>query len=315
MRRCLVTGGAGFIGSHLTEALCRRGDEVRVLDDFSTGRRENLAGFEDRITLIEADLNDPVALEAAVTGAELVFHLAALPSVPRSVEDPIGTNRANVDATIGLLWRARQADVRRVVYAASSSAYGNNPHLPRDEKAVPDPLSPYAASKLAGELYCRAFWECYGLETVSLRYFNVFGPRQDPTSQYAAAVPQFITVILEDRSPTVFGDGEQSRDFTYVANAVQANLLAADAPEACGKVFNIGSGGATTVNGVIAAINRILGKNVSSDFAPSRPGDVRHSLADISLARKHLGYEPVVPFEEGLRKTIEFFRGTAGEPT
>jgi UDP-glucose 4-epimerase len=314
MRRCLVTGGAGFIGSHLVEALCRRGDEVRVLDNFSTGRRENLAGLEQSITLIEADLNDRSALEEAVKGVELVFHLAALPSVPRSVADPVGANRANVDATVGLLWQARQAGVRRVVYAASSSAYGNNPHFPRDETAVPDPISPYAASKLAGEFYCHAFWECYGLETVSLRHFNVFGPRQDPTSQYAAAIPIFITAMVEDRPPTVFGDGEQSRDFTYVENTVQANLLAAEAPEACGRVFNVGTGCAVTVNDVIAAINRILGKEVRALFAPPRPGDVRHSLADISLARKYLGYEPAVAFEEGLRKTMEFFRGAGRVP-
>jgi len=308
MRRCLVTGGAGFIGSHLVEALCGRGDEVRVIDNLSTGHRENLARVEDRIAFIRADLNDPAALEEAVRGAEVVFHLAALPSVPRSVEDPLSANRANVDATVGLLWQARRAGVRRVIYAASSSAYGNSPELPRDESALPDPLSPYAASKVAGEFYCRAFWQCYGLETVSLRYFNIFGPRQDPASQYAAAIPRFIAAMLRDEPPTVYGDGEQSRDFTYVENAVRANLLAADRPEAVGRTFNIGSGTATTVNGVIAAINRILGKDLSATFAPPRPGDVRHSLADISLARKYLGYEPAVSFEEGLRRTIEFFR-------
>ncbi len=308
MSVCLVTGGAGFIGSHVAEALCRRGDEVRVLDNFSTGRRENLAGFQDKMTLIEADLNERAALESALKGVEVVFHLAALPSVPRSVEDPLSNNRANVDGTVALLWEAKRAGARRVVYAASSSAYGNSPQLPLVETSVPQPLSPYAASKLAGEFYCRAFWECYGLETVSLRYFNIFGPRQDPTSQYAAAIPRFITAILEDRSPTVFGDGEQSRDFTYVDNAVQANLLAAEAPEACGKVFNIGFGSAVTVSGAIAAINRILGKSAPPVFAPLRTGDVRHSRADISLARRYLGYEPRAPFEEGLSKTIEFFR-------
>jgi len=309
----LVTGGAGFIGSHLVEALARRGETVRVLDDFSTGRRENLAAVMDGITLIEADLNDAAALDAALDGVEVVFHEAALPSVPRSVADPIGNNRANVDGTVALLWAARRAGVKRVVYAASSSAYGDSPHFPRVETLLPAPLSPYAVAKLAGEYYCRAFWECYELETISLRYFNIFGPRQDPQSQYAAAIPRFITAILEDRPPTVFGDGEQSRDFTYIDNVVQANLHAASAStEACGKVFNIGCGRAVTVNQVIAAINRILGKNVPSNFAPARPGDVRHSDADISLAQEYLGYEPQGAFEEGLRKTIDSLDGITG---
>ena len=311
MAKYLVTGGAGFIGSHIAEALVRRGDTVRVLDDFSTGHRENLAGFADDITLIEGDLNDPVALEAAVRDVAVVFHEAAIPSVPRSVADPILANHANVTGTVALLWAAKNAGARRVVYAASSSAYGNNPHFPRVETLTPEALSPYSASKLAGEMYCQAFWECYGLGAVALRYFNVFGPRQDPASQYAAAVPLFITAIMEDRSPTVFGDGEQSRDFTYIDNVVEANLRAAEAPDAaCGKVFNVGCGKAQSVNEVIAAINRIMSKNVPSVFAPPRPGDVEHSLADISLGRELLGYEPRASFEEGLKKTIEFFSGT-----
>jgi len=308
----LVTGGAGFIGSHVTEALVERGDEVRVLDNLATGHRENLAGVEDRIAFIEGDLNDPAALQKAIEGTEVVFHIAALPSVPRSVADPIESNRASVDATVSLLWAAKNAGVRRVVYSASSSAYGDSPRFPRVETIMPEPLSPYAVGKLAAEYYCRAFWECYQLETVSLRYFNVFGPRQDPKSQYAAAIPLFVTAILEDRSPTVFGDGEQSRDFTYIDNVVQANLLGADAPkEACGKVFNVACGRSVTVNEVIALINKVLGKNVPSTFAPPRAGDARHSNADISLIRKHLRFEPSVTFEEGLKRTIEYFASLA----
>ena len=309
MGEYLVTGGAGFIGSHLVEGLLDRGDAVRVLDDFSTGRRENLAAFMDRITLVEGDLNDPAALEKAVAGVEVIFHEAALPSVPRSVADPLTSNRVNVTGTVALLWAAKNAGVRRVVYAGSSSVYGDSTQLPKVETMVPRTLSPYAASKVACEMYMQAFYECYGLETVTLRYFNIFGPRQNPKSQYAAAIPLFITAILEGRSPTVYGDGEQSRDFTYVTNAVRANLLAADAPAAPGKVFNIGGGGSVTVNEVIAAVNRILGKSVPSEFQPTRAGDVRHSQADISLAREVLGYEPTVTFEEGLAKTIELFKG------
>ena len=284
MGEYLVTGGAGFIGSHIVEALVQAGESVRVLDNFATGRRENL------------------------DGVQVIFHEAALPSVPRSIADPIGSNHANIDGTVALLWAAHQAKVQRVVYAASSSAYGNSPQFPRVETIMPEPLSPYAVAKLAGEHYCRAFYECFGLETISLRYFNIFGPRQNPLSQYAAAVPLFTTAIMEDRSPTIFGDGEQSRDFTYVANAVRANLLAAEAPSAaCGKVYNVGCGGAVTVNEVVAAINQLLGKNVPSEHVDPRPGDVRHSHADISLARKHLKYDPVVSFEDGLRKTVGAF--------
>jgi len=308
MAKYLVTGGAGFIGSHLAENLAQRGETVCILDNFSTGRRENLAGFEDRVALVEGDLNDPDALEKALDGVEVIFHEAALPSVPRSVADPMASHRVNMTGTVALLWAARNAGVRRVVYAASSSAYGGSAELPKVETLAPNALSPYAASKLAGEMYMRAFHECYSLETISLRYFNVFGPRQNPKSQYAAALPLFIIAILADRSPTVYGDGEQSRDFTYIDNVIQANLYAAEAPaEACGKVFNIGCGSAVTVNQVLAEINRILGKAVPSKFAPPRTGDVRHSLADISLARRLLGYAPAVSFAEGLERTIKFF--------
>jgi UDP-glucose 4-epimerase len=304
----LVTGGAGFIGSHIVEALLKRGSRVRILDDFSTGREENLAAFKAGLTVIKGDLNDPAALRRAVQGAEVIFHEAALPSVPRSVADPITSNRSNIDGTLALLWAAKEAGVRRVIYAASSAAYGDSPTFPRVETLLPQPLSPYAVGKLAGEHYLYAFWRCYGLETVSLRYFNVFGPRQDPKSQYAAAIPLFTTAILEDRPPVIYGDGEQSRDFTYVENVVHANLLAADAPEAPGKVFNVGCGSSVTVNQVIAAINGILGKDVPSKYEPRRAGDVMHSLADISAAKKFLGYEAKVPFEAGLRKTVEFFK-------
>ena len=314
MGDCLVTGGAGFIGSHLAVTLLAEGRAVRVLDNFSTGRRENLSGLKGRFTLIAGDLNDPKALGRAMEGVELVFHQAALPSVPRSVADPVASNRANVGGTVALLQAAHRARVRRVIYASSSSAYGNSPCLPRVETQAPEPVSPYAVSKLAGELYCRAFWKCFGLETVSLRYFNVFGPRQDPNSQYAAVIPVFITAVLEGRPPTVFGDGEQSRDFTYVENAVRANLLAAAAPEAVGKVFNVGCGAPTTVNEVVAAVNRLLGTDVPSRFAPDRPGDVRHSSADITLARELLGYAPEVSFDEGLRRTIEHIREGSGAP-
>lgn len=306
MGRYLVTGGAGFIGSHIAEALVRRGDSVRILDNFSSGRHSNLEEFRDRVEVVEGDLNDPEAVKAAVKDVEVVFHEAALPSVPRSVADPIASNLANVNGTVSILWAAKNAGVRRLVYAASSSAYGNRPQFPRVETILPEPLSPYAVSKLAGEYYLYAFQQCYKMETVSLRYFNVFGPRQDPKSQYAAAIPLFTTAILAGQSPTVFGDGEQSRDFTYVANVVHANLLAAASPRAPGGVFNVGCGDRVTVNQVIGSINRILGKDVRSKFVPPRAGDVQHSHADISLARERLGYEPKVTFDEGLKNTVEY---------
>ena len=305
----LVTGGAGFIGSHIAAALVERGDEVRVLDDFSTGRLENLAAISEHITLIEGSLNDADALKRSVEGAEVVFHEAALPSVPRSVADPMETNRACVDGTVTLLAAAKDAGVRRVVYAGSSSAYGDQPGFPRREEMAPQPLSPYAAAKLAGEYYMQVFTECFGLETVILRYFNVFGPRQSPKSQYAAAIPIFITRMLAGRRPTVYGDGEQSRDWTYVDNVVHANLLAAEAPKASGWVINAATGSTASVNEVIAALNRILGTNLAPEYAPRRPGDVLKSDADLSRAKELLGYEAIVDFEDGLRRTIEHFRG------
>lgn len=307
MARCLVTGGAGFIGSHLVDALLQRGHDVRVVDDFSSGRRENLEHALHRIELIEADLRDPDVCRHACRDIDIVFHQAAVPSVPRSVADPLTTHDANVNATFHLLLAARDARVRRFIYAASSSAYGETDAGPKSEALTPRPLSPYAVSKLAGEHYARVFHLCYGLETLSLRYFNVFGPRQDPQSEYAAAIPRFITAILRGEPPTIFGDGQQTRDFTYIDNAVHANLLAATTPHADGTVLNVGCGRSISVNEIVATISRILGSSVTPRHTDPRPGDIRHSQADISLARRHLGYEPLVDFEEGLRRTIDWF--------
>ncbi len=304
MSRYLVTGGAGFIGSHLVETLLDRGGDVRVLDNFLTGKRENLASFGGRLELLEGDLRDPDACRRAVDGVDFVLHEAALPSVPRSVADPFTTDEINVRGTLNLLWAAARAKVRRLVFASSSSVYGDAPGLPKREGEEGRPLSPYAASKWAGEKYLQVFAKTFDLETVSLRYFNVFGPRQDPASQYAAAVPLFITRILRGEAPTVFGDGEQSRDFTYVANVVEANLLACTAGGAAGGVFNVACADRITVNVLIAKINEILGKSIAPVYAAPRPGDIRHSFADISAAERELGYRPVVGFEEGLRRTI-----------
>ncbi len=304
MNRYLVTGGAGFIGSHLVETLLDRGEEVRVLDNFLTGKRENLASFGGRLEVVEGDLRDPDACRRAVDGVDFVLHEAALPSVPRSVADPFTTDEINVRGTLNLLWAAARAKVRRLVFASSSSVYGDAPGLPKREGEEGKPLSPYAASKWAGEKYLQVFAKTFDLETVSLRYFNVFGPRQDPASQYAAAVPLFITRILRGEAPTVFGDGEQSRDFTYVANVVEANLLACTAGGAAGGVFNVACADRITVNVLIAKINEILGKSIAPVYAAPRPGDIRHSFADISAAERELGYRPVVGFEEGLRRTI-----------
>jgi nucleoside-diphosphate-sugar epimerase len=304
----LVTGGAGFIGSHLVHRFVAEGHDVRVIDNFSTGKRKNLAELAGRIELIEGDLRQPADCARAARGVEVVFHQAAVPSVPKSVQDPQTSHDANVNGTFNLLMAARQAKVRRVVYASSSSAYGDTPELPKHEQMPPAPMSPYAVQKLAGEYYCRAFAECFGLQTLSLRYFNVFGPRQDPASQYAAAIPAFVTAILGDRPPTVFGDGEQSRDFTHVDNVVEANVLAAKAPNACGQAVNVACGERVTVNQIIELINKLLGKDVRPTYAASRAGDVRHSLADITLARQLLGFEPAILFGEGLRRTIDWYR-------
>lgn len=303
----LITGGAGFIGSHLAEQLSAQGASVRVLDNFSTGKRKNLDGFRDRIELIEGDIADPQICQVACRGVSVILHHAALPSVPKSVADPISAHRSNVEGTFNMLVAARDAGVRRFVFAASSSAYGDTPTLPKLEDMRPDPLSPYAVHKLTGEYYCRVFSLCYGLQTISLRYFNVFGPRQDPTSQYAAAIPAFVTALLRDNPPTIYGDGEQTRDFTHIDNVVHANLLAAKAPTANGEVINIACGASVTVNAIIREINTLLNKKVPSNYAAVRPGDILHSWADISLAEKVIGYRPVVHFAEGLRRAIEWY--------
>ena len=310
--RYVVTGGAGFIGSHLVEHLVSAGEEVTVLDDFSTGRRENLTPWLGRIEMVEGSLTDPDACRRAIQGAHFVLHQAALPSVPRSLRDPMATHAANVTGTLNVLLAARDAGVRRVVYAASSSAYGNTAELPKHEGMLPRPLSPYAAAKQAGEQYCRAFHASFGLPTVALRYFNVFGPRQDPTSQYAAVVPKFIVTARAGESPTIFGDGEQTRDFTYVANVVRANLLACEAPpEALGEVYNVGCGERVSVNELWRRIARMVGASATPRYEPSRTGDVRDSLASLDRARALLRYEPVVSLDEGLRATVRALSGAA----
>jgi nucleoside-diphosphate-sugar epimerase len=308
MATFLVTGGAGFIGSNLVRALLDRGDRVRVLDNFSTGKEANLAGLEGAITLHRGDIRDAALTRAAAEGCDYILHQAALPSVPRSIAHPIETNEVNVMGTLNVLEAARAAGVKRVVYAASSSAYGETPTLPKVETMTPAPLSPYAAAKLAGEHALRVYHACYGLETVSLRYFNVFGPHQDPKSEYAAVIPRFITAGLTGGRPVIFGDGEQSRDFCFIANAVQANLLACTAEGAAGKVFNVACGVRTTLLDVVATLGKVLGLDLRPIHEPARPGDIRHSLADISAARAVLGYTAPVSFEAGLERTVAFFR-------
>ena len=313
MARYAVTGGAGFIGSHIVCRLVADGHEVRVVDDFSTGRAENLSGVREAAALFEGDMCDAELLRRAFDGAECVFHQAALASVQRSVEDPISTNRANVGGTLQVLTVARECGVRRVVYASSSSVYGDAPTLPKHEQMSPAPRSPYAVSKLAGEHYCRVYAEVFGLETVALRYFNVFGPRQDPASQYAAVVPIFINALFRGLQPTVFGDGEQSRDFTYVDNVVETNILAAAAQGASGMAVNVGCGSRYTLNDLLGMLGRVIGCEVRPIYADPRPGDVKHSQADIGLARRVLGYEPSVGLEEGLRSTVEWHLAQAKE--
>ncbi|MAE95710.1 MAG: LPS biosynthesis protein WbpP [Deltaproteobacteria bacterium] len=313
MRRVLVTGGGGFIGSHLAETLVRDGVEVRVLDDFSSGRPENLSGFRDRLELLEGDVRDHELLGRATEGVEVVFHEAAVPSVPRSVAEPLRTNDVNVNGTLGLLEAAREAGVRRLVFAASSSAYGDTPVLPKVETMVPTPLSPYALQKLAGEQYCRLYTDLYGLETVALRYFNVYGPRQNPQSEYAAVIPKFVTACLDGIAPIIYGDGEQTRDFTYVADVVRANLLAASAPGAAGQVINVAGGGRISLNQLLGHIRELCGASAEASYHPARAGDVRDSQADLSRARSVLGFEPTTPIEEGLESTIDHFRKLQSE--
>jgi UDP-N-acetylglucosamine/UDP-N-acetyl-alpha-D-glucosaminouronate 4-epimerase len=311
MATYLITGIAGFIGSALARAALDHGDDVRGIDNFSTGKPENLAEILSRIDFRQADLLDLSAAHQACRGVDYVLHQAAIPSVPKSVLDPVGSNQANVDATVNLLVAARDAKVKRVVYAASSAAYGDTPTLPKREDMPPNPISPYAVAKLASEYYMISFYRCYGLETVCLRYFNIFGPRQDPTSPYSGVLAKFITQMLNGEQPTIFGDGSQSRDFTYVDNAVDANLRACQAPaaEVAGKVFNVATGRRVDLNETFRALKKIIGYSGEVNYAPERAGDVKHSLADLTQAEKHLGYTPKVDFEEGLRRTIEWYRG------
>ena len=301
--KALVTGGAGFIGSHVADRLLHEGHDVRVLDNFSTGRRENLLDIAGEVELVEGDIQSYERAHAAVRGCEVVVHQAALPSVPRSIQDPLTSNASNVIGTLNVLLAARDSDVRRVVYASSSSVYGTNDTLPKSEDLPVAPISPYAVAKLAGEGYSRSFWQVYGLETVALRYFNVFGPRQDPLSQYAAVVPSFIDAFLTDRVPTVYGDGSQTRDFTYVSNIVDGTMLALRAEAVAGKVFNIACGEQVSINRLLDELRVLTGKEIEPLYAPARPGEVMHSHADVSRAKRELGYTPTIGLAEGLRLT------------
>lgn len=307
----VVTGGAGFIGSHIAAALSASGARVRVLDDLSTGHRENLDDIGGDIDFVQGSVADEKLLLKALDGVELIFHQAAIPSVPRSVEAPRETHIASVDGTFSLLNAAREKKVRRVVYAASSSAYGDQPTLPKTEQMLPDPLSPYAVAKLVGEYYCRVFTLVYGLETVALRYFNVFGPRQDPGSQYSGVVSRFISALLGNERPVIYGDGEQSRDFTYIDNVVAANLAAAESKGAVGNVINVANGQRITLNELLAALKELTGRrDVQAEYLAPRVGDVRHSLADITMARELLGYESKVDLREGLKRTIDWWKSS-----
>ena len=308
MEKFLVTGGAGFIGSNICKELITQDCFVRVVDNLLTGKKSNLASVIDKIDFIQADMGDAEVAQSAMKDIDVVLHQGALPSVPRSVDDPAATHRHCVDATFTLLLAARDAGIKRFVYAASSSAYGDTPTLPKVETMTPMPLSPYAAAKLVGEYYCSVFYKVFGLETISLRYFNVFGPHRDPASQYAAAIPAFVTAILKDEPPTIYGDGEQSRDFTYVDNIVEANLLAARVKQTKGEVINVACGEAVTVNAIIDMINELLGKNIKPIYTVPRPGDVKHSLADITLAKKLISYKTKVPFKQGLQLAIDWYR-------
>jgi UDP-glucose 4-epimerase len=310
MGRCLVTGGAGFIGSHLAEALLAAGHTVRILDDFSTGSRANLASLEGKTEIIQGSITDPATAEREVAGIDWLFHLAALPSVQRSVEAPLATHEVCATGTLLLLDCARKAGVRRVVYAASSSAYGDRPGQVRSEEEPVSPMSPYAVAKLAGEHYCRSFTRVYGLETVRLRFFNIFGPRQSPHSPYSGVIPLFIAAMSAGKPPQVQGDGLQSRDFTYVDNAVQAVMKAAETPAAVGKVYNVGNGGNSSLLDLIRILNELLGTHIQPVHVAPRKGDVRHSQADISQVRADLGYDPHVPLKEGLRRTIAAYRAS-----
>jgi UDP-glucose 4-epimerase len=309
MSSYLVTGGAGFIGSNLIDELVKQRSRIKVIDNFSTGKLENLEPFKDQIEIGKVDICDLYELKQAVAGVDYIIHQAAIPSVPKSIIDPIASHNSDLTGTLHVLWAAQQAGVKRVVYAASSSAYGDRPELPKQEGMPANPISPYGLMKYVGEEYCRLFTSLYGLETVSLRYFNVFGPRQDPTSQYSGVLSRFITAMLRRERPIIFGDGEQSRDFTYVSNVVQANLLACHSPKSSGKVYNIACGTRVSLNEVVRTLNRILGTDLKPVYERARAGDIRHSMADITRARTDLGYSPTVSFEEGLIKTVDWYRG------
>ena len=304
----LVTGGAGFIGSNIVGELLKRNYEVKVLDNFSTGKRENLKDYGSNIELIEGDIRSYHIVKDAVADVDVILHQAALPSVPRSINDPITSNEVNVTGTLNILEAARKNNVQKIVFASSSSVYGDNPKLPKDESMIPNPLSPYAVSKLSGEKYCNVFTRIYGLKTVALRYFNVFGPRQDPNSQYSAVIPRFITAIMRGESPVIFGDGEQSRDFTFVRNVIEGNILAATTDCKSGIAMNCACHGRITLNELVANINEILGKDVKPIYKEPRAGDIKHSFADIDLAAKNMNYKPLVEFKEGLKITIESFK-------
>jgi nucleoside-diphosphate-sugar epimerase len=315
MAKYLVTGAAGFIGSSLVRALLERGEQVRGIDNFETGRRENLTEVLNRMDFREADILDLDAMHRACEGVDYVLHQAAIPSVPKSVLDPLSSNRANVDGTVNVLVAARDAKVKRVVYAASSSAYGDTPTLPKHEAMNPNPISPYAVAKLASELYMVSFYRCYGLESVCLRYFNIFGPRQDPSSAYSGVLAKFSMQMLRGEQPTIFGDGQTSRDFTYIDNAISANLLACSAPaaECAGRVFNCATGRRITLNETFDALKHLTGYEGSVKYGPERGGDIKHSLADITEAQQHLGYKVLVNFEDGLRRTVEWYK-SQGQP-
>ncbi|PKL50512.1 MAG: LPS biosynthesis protein WbpP [Planctomycetes bacterium HGW-Planctomycetes-1] len=310
MALSLVTGGAGFIGSNMVRFLLDKGQKVRVLDNFETGKRENLEEVAGKIEMLEGDIRDKDTVEKAVKGADVIYHLAALGSVPRSMKDPATTHDVNVNGTFNVLMAARDAKVRRIVFASSSSVYGQSEVLPQHEDLPLAPISPYGASKAIGEIYFRAFYETYGVQSVCLRYYNVFGPRQDPTSQYAAAIPLFVSALLRDKSPTIFDDGEQSRGFTYINNVMESNWLAANAKETHGEAVNISTANAVTVNTVVNTIRKLMGKeNIKPVYAPPRTGDIKHSLADVKKAKELIGYEPFVSFEEGIAMAIDWYKG------
>ena len=310
MSNCLVTGGAGFIGSNLCKELLARGHHVKVIDNLSTGKMINISPFIDKIEFINGDLRFIKDAKNACRDVDYIFHEAALPSVARSVENPIATNDSNISGTLNLLVAAKEAKVKRVVYAGSSSVYGNSPILPKNEDMKPEPLSPYAVSKLTGEYYCSVFSSLYGIETVTIRYFNVFGPNQDPSSQYSGVISIFITKLLQGKNPTILGDGRQSRDFTFVKNVVEGNILAATVPLAANKIINIACGARTDLNQLVSNLNEILNSNIKPIYGDARPGDVKHSQADISLARKILGYNPVCSFKDGLIETVKWYKNS-----